>query len=148
MVSNAKRLRSAGSGEITIDSAAEESVCPKAWGAVYPMKEPQRQLQFTNASGGRVQHYGERQKTFKTGEDETVIGVTFQASDVQKPLAAVWRIAEKDNLVCFGPRAEDNYIQNAVTGKRIQIVRKGGSCVVKADFVTEEGFDRPATKTM
>ena len=32
--------------------------------------------------------------------------------DVQKPLAAVWRIADKGNLVQFGPNPENNFIQN------------------------------------
>ena len=30
----------AGTGEITVDSAAEESVCPKKWGEAYPMQKP------------------------------------------------------------------------------------------------------------
>ena len=62
----------------------------------------------------------------------------FQVSDVQKPLAAVWRIADKGNLVHFGPKAEDNYIQNVVTQRKIPMVRRGGSYVVEADFVAEE----------
>ncbi len=44
------------------------------------------------------------------------MGLDFQVSDVQKPLAAVWRIAEKGNIVQFGPRVEDNFIKNTVTG--------------------------------
>ncbi len=147
-MTNAKGWKPAGAGEITIDSAAEDSVCLKDWGTVYPMRDPPRWLQLTTASGGKTQLYGERQTTFRTGGDETAIGMTFQAFDVQKPLAAVWRTAEKGNRVCFGPEAENNYILNAATGKNIQMVRKGGSCVVKADFVMEEVFVRPATKTM
>ena len=122
-----RRWTPAGSGEITIDSAAEESVCPKDWGKAYPMKEPARKLQFTNASGGRMQHYGERRTTFKADGSGTVMGMTFQASDVQKPLAAVWRIAEKGNIVRFGPKEEDNFIENVATGKRIQMVKGGGA---------------------
>ena len=58
----------------------------------------------------------------------------------------MWRIAEQGNRVCFGPKAEDSYTQNAVTGKKIQMVRKGGSHVVKADFAMEEVFCRPAAR--
>ena len=44
-----------------------------------------------------------------------------------KPLAAVWRIAEKGNVVQFGPRDEE--------------VRKAGSYVIEADYVAQEpGF--------
>ena len=147
-VCSSGRWKPVGSGEITIDSAAEESVCPKDWGAAYPLKDPAKWLRFTNASGGKMGHYGERRTTFKAAGEEGLIGMTFQASDVQKPLAAVWRIAEKGNRVCFGPGVEDNYIQNLKTGKKIQMVRKGGSYIVNADFVAEEGFHRQAPASM
>ena len=86
-----------GLGDITVDSAAEESVCPKNWGQAYKVKEPEKWLKFTNASGGRMGHYGAKETTFMAGKEKTVMGLGFQVSDVQKPLAAVWRIAEKGN---------------------------------------------------
>ena len=46
--------------EITIDSAAEESVCPKEWGGAFPLKEPKKRMNFKTASGQDMQHYGER----------------------------------------------------------------------------------------
>ena len=62
-------------------------------------------------------------------------------SDVQKPLAAVWRIAEKGNIMQFGPRDEDNFIKNVESGKKIHMVRKAGSYVIEADYVAQEpGF--------
>jgi hypothetical protein len=139
--------RPVGAGEITIDSAAEESVCPKAWGEAYPMRQPSKWLRFVNASGGQMGHYGEKTATFRAGDAAAVMSLGFQVSDVQKPLAAVWRIAEKGNLVQFGPRKEDNYIQNVATGKRIQMIRKAGSYVVEAAYVAKEpGFARQARK--
>ena len=60
-------------------------------------------------------------------------------------MAAVWRIAEKGNLVQLGPRDEDNFIRNFETGKRSQMVRKAGSYVIEVDYVTQQpGFARPA----
>ena len=47
---------------------------------------------------------------------EKVMSMGFEVSGVQKPLAAVWRIAEKGNLVQFGPGKEDNFIKNVATG--------------------------------
>jgi hypothetical protein len=47
-------------GEITVDSAAEESVCPKDWGGAFPLKETKRKMNFQTASGQVMQHYGER----------------------------------------------------------------------------------------
>ena len=57
-------------------------------------------------------YYGAKEAMFMTGKDKTVMGLGVQVSDVQKPLAAVWRIVEKGNVVQFGPRPEDNFIKN------------------------------------
>ena len=73
-----------------------------------------------------------------------MLGMTFQASGAQKPLAAVWRIADKGNRVCCGPGPEDNYVQNIASGEKIEMVRRGGSYIIKADFVTSQGFGRQA----
>ncbi len=54
-----------GVGEITIDSALEESVCPRDWGKQCPMTEPAKFLNFTNVNGGHMQHYAERRATFR-----------------------------------------------------------------------------------
>ena len=51
---------SLGKGEITVDSAAEESVCPLDWGGAFPLKEPKKKMCFKTASGQDMQHYGER----------------------------------------------------------------------------------------
>ena len=48
--------------EITVDSAAEESVCPKGWGqqfGIVPVQEGKR-MNLVNASGGPINHYGKR----------------------------------------------------------------------------------------
>ncbi len=63
-VESEAKWMSTGVSEITIDSAAEESVCPREWGKQYPMREPAKWLNFTNASGGHMKHYGERRTTF------------------------------------------------------------------------------------
>ncbi len=87
------------------------------------MKQPSKWLQFTSASGGKMKHYGEKRATFRIDGGGAVMGMTFQASDVQKPLAAVWRIAKKGNRVCFGPQEEDNYIQSIATGTKISMAK-------------------------
>ena len=64
---------------------------------------------------------------------------------MQKPLAAVWRIVEKGNVVQFGPDDKDNFVRNIETGKKIHMVPKEGSYVIEADYVAQErGFPRPA----
>jgi len=128
-------------GEITVDSAAEESVCPKDWGQELAARQPSRWMKFVNASGGSMGHYGEKSATFKVGPNSAVMSLGFQVSDVQKPLVAVRRITEKGNRVQFGPSAEDNFIENMATGSKIMMVRKGGSYVIPAEMVVEEtGF--------
>jgi hypothetical protein len=130
--------RKIGADEITIDSAAEESVCPRNWAVAFGTKEAGRKLKFINASGGEMGHYGERVASFRTMGESAVMSLTFQVSDVQKPLAAVRRISEKGNKVVFGPRVEDNYIENVATGRRIQMIKKGGSYVVPAELIMKE----------
>ena len=89
-----------------------------------------------------------QQATFLTAKEKTLMSLGFQVSDVQKPLAAVSRIAQKGNLVQFGPRPGDNFIQKVETKKKVQMVRKGGSHVIEANFVSnDQDFMRPATVT-
>ena len=119
--------------EVTIDSAAEESVCPKDWEVECGLKRvaDENKLRLVSANGGKIEHYGEREVKFKAEGVGGVgmMGMIFQVSDVRKPLAAVWRICDKGNRVCFGPSEEDNYIQHKETGKMISMRRKGGSYI-------------------
>jgi len=60
-----------GDGEwkdITIDSAAEESVCPKDWGKQFGtvQVEEDKKLRFVSANGGKIEHYGERKVVLNT----------------------------------------------------------------------------------
>ena len=134
-----KRWREIGQGEITIDSAAEESVCPQGWCPEFGTKDPSKWLKFVNASGGSMGHYGERTARFKVkGQDTGIMSLNFQMSDVQKPLVAVRRITERGNTVQFGPRDEDNFIKNGTTGSKIMMTRKGGSYVIPAEMMVED----------
>ena len=56
-----------GEGEITVDSGAEESVCPKEWGSRFRIKEVANKQRFRAANGQQIQHYGERD-VFVTSE--------------------------------------------------------------------------------
>ena len=50
---------SLGKGEITGDSVAEESVCPKDWGGAFPSRETRKRMNFKTTSGQDMHHYGE-----------------------------------------------------------------------------------------
>jgi hypothetical protein len=45
---------------ITVDSGAEENVCPWSWGEQFATTDPKEKRDFRNASGGAITHYGER----------------------------------------------------------------------------------------
>ena len=45
---------------ITVDSGAEESVCPYEWGIQFGMVEADRWMNFVSAGGERMEHYGQR----------------------------------------------------------------------------------------
>ena len=116
-----KKWASMGKGYITIDSAAEESVCPEGWCEAVGTKEVSEvnKLNLVNASGKKIEHYGEREVRFKAATKEgevKMLGMGFQVAGVTKALAAVWRICDKGNIVQFGPEEEDNFILNKGTG--------------------------------
>ena len=46
--------------QIIVDSGAEDSVCPWAWGEQFGIREPERWLNLRNASGDEIPHYGSR----------------------------------------------------------------------------------------
>ena len=75
------------------------------------------------------------------GAEETVVGMTFQATDVKKALAAVWRVCEKGNLVQFGDDPEDCFIKNKKSGRKIYVRKKKGSYVMDVEFVKKEGAE-------
>ena len=49
-----------GKGQITVDSGAEENVCPTDWGRKFRVNEEVPAMKFRGADGSRIKHYGER----------------------------------------------------------------------------------------
>ena len=49
-----------GKGRITVDSGAEENVCPRGWGERFKVNEKVAPINFRQADGSRIKHYGER----------------------------------------------------------------------------------------
>ena len=93
------------------------------------------------ANGPEMGHYGQKKVKFgdETGNMKTM---SFEVTDVTKPLVAVRRIVEKGNEVHFG---KECYIRNVLTGEGILMRRKGGSYVTDIEVnVDEESFTRRA----
>jgi hypothetical protein len=132
-----KRVRK---GKITIDSGAEESVYPMSMcdkGDLVETEASRKGYGFVAANGSKMTNYGAVKLKFQNeGKDRSM---NFHVTDVQKPLGAVCRIADKGNYVCFGPGDVDNYILNIESGEKIWMKRERGTYVIEVDY--EEGED-------
>ena len=61
-----RSLKKVGSEFITVDSGAEESVCPLGWGDTFELTavKPGKEMKMVNAGGGEMPHYGSRKVQF------------------------------------------------------------------------------------
>ena len=140
-------LGSAGGAktDVTVDSAAEESVCPQDWANNFEMQPLRGEgMKFVNANGGRIAHYGSKKVAMQVEGKEVsrMMGFGFEVTDVKKPLLAVFRICEKGNVVQFGPQAKDNFIKNVQTNEKVFMKRKGNSYVIEGELANESPFQR------
>jgi hypothetical protein len=137
---------SLGMGEIVVDSAADESCWPVGQGDAFPTKPSKRNMILKTANGGDMGHYGQKEVIFKHANGKDPIGLTFQVTDVKKPLLAVRRLVEKGNKVVLSGAEGESYILNERTKVKVPVKKKGGSFVIEAHFVKEvaPGFARPA----
>ena len=126
--------KSLGHGEITIDSAADESCWLANLCGEFAVKASKRNLRLKAANGSDMRHDGEKNVTFLDKDFGETLGMTFQVTEVRKPLAAVWRLTEKGNVVQFGPEEHQNFVLNLRTNKKIRLHR-GGSYVLKVEYM-------------
>ena len=56
---------------------------------------------------------------------QTLMNLTFQASDAKKPLLSVRRVVEKGNHVHFGPTEADCFISNPQSGNKMPLKFNG-----------------------
>ena len=128
------------STEITIDSAAEESVCPQKWAESFGLQAVDRPLKLVNASGGRIEHFGKRAVSYNPENcARRTMEANFEVTNVRKPLMALARVVDAGNVVQFGPRPEDNFVMHVGSNDKVYLRRKGNSFVLKAEF-TEAPF--------
>ena len=137
---------SLGMVDIVVDSAADESCWPVGQGDAYPTMPSKRSMILKTANGGDMQHYGQKEVVFRHTNGKDPIGLTFQVTDVKKPLLAVRRLVEKGNKVVLSGVEGESYILNEATKVKVPVKKKGGSFVIEAHFVKEiaPGFARPA----
>jgi len=74
----------------------------------------------------------------KTNLDDALCGIVFHATTARKMLVSVDRLAAAGNLVRFGPGADDNYIMNVKTSRKIWMTKNGGVYEVAVMFKVNE----------
>ena len=142
---NREKLKPAGTGRITIDSGAAESVLPVGMmpGEETVEGESKRKgVRYVAANGGKMENHGEKTVRFRRNGSEAVNSITFQVSGVSKPLAPVSQILDKGNTVVFSRSCEGSYIRNEATGEKVPIVEDKGTFVVEVEFLELAGFRR------
>ena len=92
------KLKSAGHGEITIDSGAADSVLPAATVPGEPLVEgcaKKAGVKYLAACGTSMPNRGEKNVKFEAKDGNgSLASIKFQVTDVNKPLAAVSKIME------------------------------------------------------
>ena len=107
-------------GRITIDSGAAESVLPRKMLPKEPMVEEakRRGVKYVAANGGKMENIGEIKVKFKRVGSKAVNSITFQVTDVSKPLASVSRILDK--------RCDDHPERiTHLLARRFQLLKRG-----------------------
>ena len=87
-------LEEAGRGRITIDSGSSESVLPRNMLPNEPIVEGEakrRGVKYVAANGGKMENFGGKKMKFKRAGSKAVNSITFQVTDVSKPLVSVSR---------------------------------------------------------
>jgi len=61
-------------------------------------------------------------------------GMRFNVARVQRPLASAAKVVEAGNRISMGPKPEDNYIENGVTGEKIRLRVERGTYVFDVQY--------------
>ena len=116
--------------EITVDSGAAEVVAPTDFADQYPISESAaKNTRYRSATGKLVQNKGERRVQLLT-ENGDLSKMTFQLTDVNKPLASAGRITGKGNRIVLDD--DGSYIENKATLKRIPLYKKKNVFIMRA----------------
>jgi hypothetical protein len=141
LVGKAGKLVPTGKGKITIDSGAAESVMPKEMLPNEPAvdgKAKKSGVRYVAANGAKMENMGEKKAKFRTNGTQAINGITFQVTDVSKPLASVSRILDKGNRVVFSRGPEGSYIENTETGEWFPLKEERGTFVLDVEWLEPE----------
>ena len=142
MVRHSGKLVKAGMGNITVDSGAAESVMPRGMLENEELIEGAAKIsgvRYVAANGARMENFGEKRVKFKCTESNVMNKITFQVTEVGKPLASVSRILDKGNTVVFSRNKGGSYILNEKSGSKIELKEEKGTFVMNVEFYQPQG---------
>ena len=87
---------------VMVDSGAAHSACPSDHANEHEVREVQRKIQFQTASGELLEHHGEKLVPYMA--PDSVMGITYQVTDVEGPVAAVASMNDGGMTVVFSPQ--------------------------------------------
>ena len=87
---------------VMVDSGATHSACPSDYANEHEVREVQRKIQFQTASGELLEHHGEKLVPYMA--QDSVMGITYQVTDVEGPVAAVSSMNDGGMTVVFSPQ--------------------------------------------
>ena len=87
---------------VMVDSGAAHSACPSDYANEHEVCEVQRKIQFQTASGELLEHHGEKLVPYMA--QDSVMGITYQVTDVEGPVAAVSSMNDGGMTVVFSPQ--------------------------------------------
>ena len=125
-----EKLTSAGKQWITLDSRAGESAMPKDMVPNERLIDGDAKkagVKYVAANGGTMENYGEKRVRFMRKGATSVDAITFQVTDVSKPLAAISRLLDKGNTVVLSRRPGGSYVENDFTKERFEVQERGGT---------------------
>ena len=129
--------------EAVMDSGAADSVAPASIAPWVPVAESpgsRRGQHYLSASGDRLPNQGQKRLQVLT-EDGTPTTTTYQIADVTRPLCAVSRMCDQDNVVVF--TKEGGFVQTP-SGKRTPFRRERNVYLLDTWIrEPERGFTRP-----
>ena len=115
--------------DVAVDSGSTENVVgSEMLRSVATVPGGKKGVQYEVANGVLVENEGEK-KVFIETEEGAKKALTFQVTDVSKPLLSVRKVIRNGHRVVF--QEGDSYIEDLRTGDKMTLKDKGGMFVLK-----------------
>ena len=117
--------------EVVMDSGSGDSVAPTTLAPGVSVREsvgPKQGQHYVSATGNRIPNLGEKVLEAAT-EEGNHHRVTFQVTDVSRPLCAVSKVCQKGNRVIFDEHG--GVVQNKATGRETYFGMQDGIYLLK-----------------